>query len=229
MTLFTYPYWHTEHWIFIAVSFLLPIVLYRWTINKSGDFKIIFGKLLGYLLLINWLVYQGFRVHSGYWSVQYDLPLELCNWAVFLTSAALISRKKMLAELAYFWVMSASVHGIFTPDIHEPFPHLTYLTFVVGHGGLVIGVLYLVTTLELKPRRGSWLKAFWWMQVYAAVALLFDWILNGNYGYLMSKPEGGSFLDLFPSWPWYILCMQAMALLSFILVYLPFYKKNGGL
>jgi uncharacterized membrane protein YwaF len=46
--------------------------------------------------------------------------------------------------------------------------------------------------------------------------------LGSQYMYSMRKPETASALDLMGPWPWYLLTAQFVALLLFVLLYLPF-------
>lgn len=220
---YRFPYWELEHWLILTLTMFLPIGSILWAKTASAESKDRLGKLLGVMLVLNWIGYQSYRVFSGYWSVQFDLPLELCNWAIFFTAIALWTKKQQVAELAYFWVMSGSIHGVITPDIHEPFPHFTYITFMIGHTGLVWSVLYLVGGLKIQPRKGAVLRAFGYSQIYFAVAITANYFLNSNYGYLREKPVGGSFLDLLHPWPYYLLELEFIGILSYTLVYLPFW------
>ena len=218
-----YPYWQAEHLLFLIFTVLAPIILIRFLKHGDKNKKENVAKGIALVLLLNWLIYQGYRMMSGFWELKYDLPLELCNWAVFITAAALWYKRQRWAELAFFWVMAGSIHGIITPDIHEAFPHLTYLTFVIGHGGLVLGVMYAVFGLQLKPQKGAWLRVMAASQIYMAVAMLFNWWTSANYGYLMQKPTGGSFLDLLHDWPYYLLELELIGAISYGLLYLPFW------
>ncbi|MEY2938507.1 MAG: hypothetical protein RL062_1096 [Bacteroidota bacterium] len=220
---YRFPYWELEHWLIISLTMLLPIGSILWAKNASQENKDRLGRFLGAMLVINWIAYQSYRVYSGYWSVQYDLPLELCNWAIFFTAIALWTKKQQIAELAYFWVMSGSIHGVITPDIHEPFPHFTYITFMIGHTGLVWSVLYLVGGLKVQPTRGSVWRALGYSQIYFIVAIAVNYFLNSNYGYLREKPVGGSFLDILHPWPYYLIELEFIGILSYTLVYLPFW------
>ncbi|MEY4330003.1 MAG: hypothetical protein RL609_751 [Bacteroidota bacterium] len=223
MSPYRFPYWELEHGVIILLTIALPIISIRWANTASDHKKEWLGKILGAMLVLNWLAYQAYRIHLGYWSVQYDLPLELCNWAVFFTAIALWMKKKWMAELAYFWVMAGSIHGIITPDIHEPFPHFTYITFMIGHTGLIWSVLYLVGGLKIQPTAGAVWRAFGLSQIYFLLVIGVNALLGSNYGYLREKPMGGSFLDLLHPWPYYLLELELIGMLSYSVVYLPFW------
>lgn len=228
--IYYYPYWQWEHILFIVLSIIAPIVLIKAT--RSADERVKYGmaKALAVLLVANFIVYQCYRISIGFWSITYDLPLELCNWAIGVTAVALWKKSQRWAEVAFFWVMAGSIHGIITPDIHQPFPHLTYITFVVGHSGLVLAVFYAVFGLGLKPQAGVVKRVMLISQIYLATAFTANWLLGSNYGYLMKKPEGGSFLDVLHDWPYYVIELQFIGLISYTIIYLPFWwsRRKGN-
>ena len=225
-TEYYYPYWQWEHFLFILLTLISPIMVIGFSKKSNEIVRERIAKILAILLAVNFLVYQIYRITMGYWSINYDLPLELCNWAIAVTAIALWTKNNRWAEVAFFWVMAGSIHGIITPDIHEPFPHLTYITFVIGHSGLVLAVFYAVFGLGLKPKVGVVKRVMLYSQLYLAVAFSVNALLGSNYGYLMRKPEGGSFLDLLHEWPYYVLELQIIGLVSYTLIYFPFWWFN---
>ena len=58
--------------------------------------------------------------------------------------------------------------------------------------------------------------------VYGIVVGTLDWIFGWNYGYLCAKPVMPSLLDYLGPWPWYLLSIEAIAFVSFLLLELPF-------
>jgi uncharacterized membrane protein YwaF len=66
-------------------------------------------------------------------------------------------------------------------------------------------------------------RAFIWVEVYFVVAFGVDLLTGVNYGFLLHKPEAFSLLSYLSDWrPLYLLQMHGVALLFFIVLYLPF-------
>jgi len=67
------------------------------------------------------------------------------------------------------------------------------------------------------------------MNVYMLIIYPVNIYLGSNYLMINAKPETASLLDLFPQWPVYILYMEAIGFLTFLILYLPFIIKDGRL
>ena len=59
------------------------------------------------------------------------------------------------------------------------------------------------------------------------IVSLLNWLLHTNYGYFNGPPDAPSLLDYMGPWPWYLFTLQAVALLFFFLLLLPFRKRSG--
>ena len=49
----------------------------------------------------------------------------------------------------------------------------------------------------------------------------FDYFFGTDYFFLRAKPADPSLLDFLGPWPWYILSTEGVALILFLLIYLP--------
>ncbi len=177
--------------------------------------------LLDYAFTVSWAVHVGKIAH---W--ENALPMHLCDWATVACVCALVRRRQLAYELAYFWGLSGTFQAVLTPDTKEVFPDPLFISFFVSHCGIIIAVLFMTWGLQKRPRPGSVWKAWLCSQVYLACAGAVNWIFRSdrvNFGYLAAKPEHGSLLDFFGPWPWYILTLEAMALVFFTLFYVPFW------
>lgn len=150
------------------------------------------------------------------------LPCHLCDLAALCGAAALWFRNQRLAEIVWFWGLAGTLNGLVTPALSESFPSLRFISFFALHSGVVIAAVYLVAGLGLRPQPGAVWRAFGWMQVYALLAGAVNYATGSNYGFLRSKPEQASLLDFLGPWPWYLIGLEALALVLFALLYLPF-------
>jgi uncharacterized membrane protein YwaF len=71
-------------------------------------------------------------------------------------------------------------------------------------------------------------RAFLALVAYALVVGSLDWIFGWNYGYLRHLPGHRSLLHLFGPFPYYIAWGAAIALLSFVLLDLPWRPSRAG-
>jgi hypothetical integral membrane protein (TIGR02206 family) len=168
---------------------------------------------------VAWIVWLA---RQGGWTPAIGLPLHLCDAATFLAAAALWTRRRVLAELLWFWAMAGTVQALLTPDIPDPYPSFVWFQYYVAHGGVVAAALFLVAGLGLVPRRGAALRAALLTAAYAAAVGAVDVVTGGDYLFLRSRPLHPSLLDVMGPWPWYLLSAAALAIVLFALLEAPF-------
>ena len=223
----SFQFYSLQHILIIAATFsgaVISVYFARKSLNES--LKLSVGKIIAAVLILNYIAYLAHRISSGYWEMRYDLPMELCNWAVFAVIIALFTGKRIFAEMAYFWVMTGSINAVLTPSLNEGFPHPYFFIFFIEHSGVIIAASYAVFGLKIYPDKWSVLRVFGISQIYFFSTLLINFVLKSNYGFLMRKPYTGSVMDYMGDWPYYLITLQLVALVSFSLLYIPFYFVN---
>jgi hypothetical integral membrane protein (TIGR02206 family) len=106
------------------------------------------------------------------------------------------------------------------------FPSPEYLLFFIGHGLVIVGVLYGALVYRLRPYPMSIVRVGAITLALAAVIVVVNLWLGTNFMYLMAKPERASLMDWLGPWPWYWLPLIGIGLLSFLILYLPFYIRD---
>lgn len=180
---------------------------------------------VGAVLILDTLFYYLHLAEHGSLTFPNQLPLELCDASLFLTIFVLFTLHKLAFELAYYWGLAGATMALLTPNLHEPFPSVGALQFFIAHGLIVASMIYLVWSGQLRPRRRSVWRAILGVNVFALLVGSFDALFHANYMYLRAKPENASLLDVLGPWPWYLVVTEAVALVLFGLLYLPF---RGG-
>src|SRR5438309_9592346 len=91
--------------------------------------------------------------HANRADLLYALPFQLCDAAIFISAAALWSRRQILVEVTYFWGLAGTIQAIITPDLPQHFPTFPIIQYYVAHGGVVAAGLFLLVALGQWPRR----------------------------------------------------------------------------
>ena len=217
--LFSLP--HIVTLVIILAANLL-IFLFR---NKLKEHKI--NKYLRYslalALLLEEISLQIWHISAGQWSVTTSLPLHLCGVAIFLSMLMLVTKSFAIYEVVYFWGLGGAIQALFTPYINGyNYPHYRFFQFFLSHGLLITSALFMTFTHLYRPRQKSIFKTFGITNLYLIFIAVFNLITGANYLFICRKPSAASLLDFLGPWPWYILSLEFVALITFIIYYVPF-------
>ncbi len=132
-----------------------------------------------------------------------SLPLHLCDLAAWVAPLALLTQKRWLRTLLYFWGIGLSTQAFLTPVVEGGHGDFRYWLFFIGHTQIVGSALYDVVVLGYRPRLRDWgivtlLTLAWIVPVTA-----FNLLMDVNYGYTgRMTPGGTTVLDYLGPWPW---------------------------
>lgn len=182
---------------------------------------------LSVLLFASFASYYGSFAAYGVPMIPNHLPLELCDFSLWLVMAALLTLRPAVFDLAYYWALAGASMSLLTPNMLHPSLFLA-IQFFADHGLIVAATLYLVWSEQARPRQGSVVRALVALNVLAAAVGSFDAFFKTDYMFLRAKPSTVSLLDLLGPWPWYILSLEAVGLGLFLLLYLPFRHAGSG-
>ena len=158
------------------------------------------------------------------------LPFHLCDVAAVVAGLALLTRKRTLCELAYFWGLAGTLQGLISPNTPFGWTHPVFWSFFFHHGMVVIAALFLPLALGWRPNRSSIWRVFLWGQVYFCFALIVNKIMGTNFGFLSEKPASASLLDHLGDWPIYLIWLQVVALVFYFILWLPFcFRGRSGM
>ncbi|MGG1690527.1 TIGR02206 family membrane protein [Heyndrickxia ginsengihumi] len=215
-----------EHLLTIAVIVVLSTLLFVYQ-NGLKKLRSEIRYMLAFLLIISDTLQHCWLVSEHVWSLKKDLPLQLSDIAAILAVVMLLTKSYRLFQFMYFAGLGSSIQAILTPDLgHFSFPHFQYIEFFVSHGGVVLACLFMVVAFNYKPTIPSMWASFFIVNLYGAVIFFLNKLLGANYLYIMKKPRNTSILDYLGPWPWYLLSMELVILLSFYLLYSPFWLKK---
>jgi len=151
-------------------------------------------------------------------SLEYSLPLDLCDLVLIACVVSLFRPNRFTTEIAYFWGLGGVVQATVTPDLATAFPSWGFVQFFWGHGATLLAIVFLASDPDFKPRKNSILRMMVALNIYALAVGGINAVAGWNYGYLCRKPSMPSLLDWLGPWPWYLLSLELIAFLTFLIL-----------
>ena len=214
----------------IFICLILPLYSKKYLTTSS---QILTGILLGFLVTVNFIGWYVILFLSGTFDISLHLPLQLCHMGNLFILPVMINRNRKWFDILYFWVMAGTLQAIITPDIEAEFPHYWFLRYWIVHAGPVLCIVYASVVYELRPTWKALWQSFLSLNILALLVTPVNLIVGSNYLYLREKPTVASLMDYLGDWPTYILALEIIGFILFVLVYLPFWtidllKKRKG-
>jgi hypothetical integral membrane protein (TIGR02206 family) len=222
-TLFSFTHWAT---LFVLFLIIVLIYLFRRTLRKTGiNF---FARLVLAIMMLGSEISLHIWLWSiDEWTVQYSLPFHLSSISILLSAVLAVTKNYSLFEFTYFAGVGSALQAMITPDISAyTFPHFRYIHFFLSHGGIVVVNLFIVFVEKYKPTLHSLWKAFLYLNIYTMFIFLLNYVIKGNYMYISEKPVNPSLIDYLGPWPFYIIPLEWITLLTFFILYFPFWFFN---
>jgi len=219
-----------SHLIVLGLTLLLAALLIIASRNAdSPRFTKSLCWTIAAVLLANEVGYyvRGFQTKTLIGFVQSSLPLHLCGIALYMTIAVLISRRQLIFEMACFWGLVGTTQAILTPTLEIGFPDYWFWQFFICHCGILVGVVFVIGALKMRPRRGSMWRVFAITTVCLLPIAAFDYLTGANYMYLREAPKADSPLVAL-GWPWYIGIAYVGMLVGFWIVERLLVKRAPG-
>lgn len=139
----------------------------------------------------------------------------------------LLNKNYRIYEFAYFLGIGGAIQALLTPDIGiYGFPHFRFVQTFISHGLLLTAAVYMTTVEGFRPTLRSLLRVIISLNIYMAVIFVVNQLIGSNYLFVAHKPPGPTLLDVLPQWPWYILAIEAIGLVVFLTLYVPFAIKD---
>ncbi|MDR4937007.1 TIGR02206 family membrane protein [Rossellomorea marisflavi] len=210
--------------ILLTLVGILFLFLFRNKMGHKG--KRVLKICLIASLLLSELTFQLWYLIKGEWTIETNLPFQLCSLSIYLCVIMLLTKSYRLFEVTYFASMAGALIAMITPELFYGFPHIRYFQFFIAHAAIILSAFYMIWMEEFHVRFTSVLRAFISLNAIAVVVYFIDRITGANYMFLAHKPYNLSPIDYLGPYPWYLLSLEFVAFFVFLLLYLPFFLYN---
>jgi len=211
-----------------ALIFLTLLNLYLIRFKNSDEkTKRAVSWTIALILWGNEIAWHYWNYAVGKWTIQTMLPLQLCSLTVWFGALMLITKSYRIYEFMYLLGIGGAIQALATPDLGiYGFPHFRFFQTFTSHGLIVTSAIYMTAVEGYRPTWKSLLRVAIWMNLYMIPIYFLNKAIGSNYLMINGKPELPSLLDLLPDWPIYILYMEAIGVITFVILYLPFAVKD---
>ena len=138
----------------IAVTVLLP----KFYKNKSEDQKSVMSKIIATVIALHVIIspYKDLYILANPYDWRETIPLHMCDLSEIFLIWFLLGGPRILYLCAFFWGLAGASMAILTPDISHH--DLDYIFFMVGHGMILVGIMYATVSLGNRPYAKDILK-----------------------------------------------------------------------
>ena len=219
----------TVHLLTIFTVITVSIFLPKFYKDKSENQKSLMNKIIASIIAAHVIIspYKDLYLLATPYDWRETIPLHMCDLSEIFLIWFLLGGPRILYLCAFFWGLGGASMAILTPDISHH--DLDYIFFMIGHGMIIVGIMYATVSLGNRPYAKDILKV---SAITAFILLPIVYVINlilgdpANFWYLMAKPDGASLMDVFPEPPLHLLVITPLAIAVFYLIYLPYFIKD---
>ncbi len=157
-----------------------------------------------------WLVLGGQVVLGIYFlwppfDVQYSLPLHICDVAGWISAFAMLTDRRWLRVILYYWGIVLSTQAFLTPVLHghgSGFATPNFWAFWGLHVMIVGSAVYDIVVHRFRPTWRDFRTAVLFTASYTAAIFVLNIILKTNYVYVGNlRPLNPTIIDRLGDWP----------------------------
>jgi hypothetical integral membrane protein (TIGR02206 family) len=182
------------------------------------------------ILVICEVSHHVWLVATNTWDVS-DLPIQLCSLSTFIALYLFFKNNQKVFYLFFFIGTIPPILSMVTPDIIYQFPHYRFLKYFLHHAAIPLAVLYFILFEGYRVPGKAILSSFLILNIIAVPVFFLNIQLGTNFFFLAKPSEQETLLSFFGSGIRYYINLEMVALLVFVLTYIPMgivQKKNKG-
>lgn len=174
------------HLFLLIVAFLGSVI-----IVKSKKESRLFEIFIGSILLVQQLTLYTWYIGGNYHFLKEGLPLFHCRIAIIMLIIGLIFKNDFMTKMGSYWGVFGSTSALIFPGLDPfAFPHITQISYFIGHILLLWGSVYLLFVKNIGMSKIEFKKVLIITNIYHITIFVLNNIIGSNYAYMKSSPIG---------------------------------------
>lgn len=171
-----------------------------------------------------WIGSNAWWLSPANYRFEQSLPIQVCDLAGLIGPLALLTGKRWLRAILYFWGLSLSIQGFVQPVLTKGAGYAEFWLFWANHTVIVGTALYDVVAMGFRPRWRDYVLAVGASAAYTAVIFPFDAYFRVNYGYIgPTDPveHHETLVDKMGPWPMRVIPIFALGMWAMFMTWWP--------
>lgn len=191
-----------------------------------------FRVCCGWTVLCFKLVETAIDLQPGRFKPGESLPIQVCDLAALTAAGAMITQRRALRVLLYFWGLGLSTQALITPTLSAGWRAVDFWFFWIGHCMILAAAAYDLIVKRFRPTGRDLFMALIWSVGYVAAITGVNLLWGLNYGFIGDvSPPSPAFLEKLGPWPLRAFKMVGAALALMVGMWVPWMissKLNRG-
>ena len=207
---------------FFITSILSFVLLFIFIKNKNPQHLY---KILTLLLIFNFSTFNCYLIYSGNYDFKVHLPLHLC----YLTELGILLSIFFKTEYYYGWLLLNSLggglSGFLNSNLEADSLFIEYLHLYLSHFNLLLFSIFIYKSKFILTKntliKSTLLNAFTFLLI-----VIFNILFSSNYWFTRFKPPGINLTNILPGFPYYLLVLVIIGLISYYCTFKLFSKHR---
>jgi len=173
---------------------------------------------LAYWVAYNtWWNWHGIELRTG-------LPLQACDIGGLVAPFALLTQRRLLRAMLYFWAFGFATQAYIQPTLTVGPAYILFWAFWSAHTLILACALYDLVVLGFRPNWRDCGLALLASLVWAALVLPIDLLLGADYGFIGNPPADlpvPPAIAAFGPWPQRLIVIFLLVAAGFALLLVP--------
>ena len=223
----TFHLFYLPHIVAICTVILVIIFAINYLRIKGTGTHKLFRYTLASIVILMELLYNLVYILGDKWTIQIMLPFHLCGIMTYISVIVLITKNRPLYEYLYLLGIGGAIQPLLTPEIGDyGYPHILFFQTFIAHGSIIAAGIYMTVIEKYRPYWKSMFRVFIGSNIYMLFVGVLNFFIKSNYMYIAHKPLTPSLIDYLGPWPLYIIGLEVIAFITYLILYMPFIIKD---
>ena len=207
---------------FIISGFLVCILYFLYYKIKTPQ-KLY--NLLTVLLTLNFLTFNLYLLSTSTFNYKIHLPLHLC----YLTELSILVSIIFKSQIFYPWLalnaLGGGITGFTNSNLLEDSMLIEHIHLYLSHFNLLLFSI-IVYLNKLVISKSDLIKSSIFNASIFFGVIYFNFFFGSNYWFTSHRPSGSNLTNFLPDWPYYLLVLISIGLISYYVTFKLFLKNR---